>query len=533
MRAEKLRRAAKRSLAEFVRQGWPILEPSTPYIHNWHIDVICQHLEAISRGAGTPDGIKRLLVNIPPGHMKSLIINVFWPAWTWLERPWWRAIFTSYDSALVVRDSVKCRDLITSHWYQGFGLKWKLKADQNEKSYYFNTENGFRISLTVGGASTGHRGDVVVVDDPISAINATNPLQRAAVISWWDKAMSSRLNNLAHGAFVIIMQRLHEQDLSGHVLANVGTEHAEGGYDHVCLPSEYDGKNRHATSIGWTDPRTQVGELLFPKLFPRPVIEQAKKTLLSDYSGQHQQDPVPADGNVFKPCWWRYWAPRDMPELAQQPIRVKVDDEYYECPVEILPWTLEEMRQTPGLFTLSAQSWDMTFGSKSKAASKVVGQLWGSIGARHYLLDQDRGLYDMPESIVQVQQMTARWPHVAGKLIEAKANGPAFMQTMRGKIGGMLPAMPHGGKELRARAITPLVAAGDVFLPHPKVYAWVGGLQIRLAAFPAADTDEIDTLSQYLQYANANVAKPSANRGAAQVGPGDVLGDDGEFDDPY
>ncbi len=532
VRAEKARRRARRSLKEFVVQAWHVLEPAVDYVDNWHVDVICQHLEAVSRNAYTPEGIKRLLINIPPGHMKSLIVNVFWPAWVWLTNPAWKAIFTTYDASLGSRDSVKCRDLITSSWYQTFKPDWKLKPDQNEKTYYFNTKGGFRITLTVGGANTGFRGDAVVVDDPISALNAKSPIARAAVIEWYRKAMSSRLNNLAHGAFVVIMQRLHEQDLSGDILAVNGANHALGGYDHLCLPSEFDGRPRPATSLGWKDPRTTVGELLFPTLFPRSVIEQAKLNLLNDYSGQHQQDPVPADGNIFKPRWWRFWTPSDRPELAQQPPLVNVDGEVFECPVEILPWTIEEVRAMPDPFTVSAHSWDMTFGSDSKAASKVVGQLWGSLGSKHYLLDQMRDRWDFPGSLQAVADLTARWPHINGKLIEAKANGPAVMQTIRGKIGGLLPVMPYGSKPARANAVAPLAAGGDVFLPHPALYPWVQNLLKNLAAFPAGDSDEIDTLSQYLQYASARVqSSAQQNYGAAAViSPGSFLPD---MDDPY
>lgn len=536
IRAEKRKRAALKHLKEFVQQGWHVLEPATPYIHNWHIDVICDHLEAVSRNAYTPEGIKRLLINIPPGHMKSLIVNVFWPAWTWLQNPNWKAIFTTYDSGLGSRDSVKCRDLITSQWYQEtFKPAWKLKPDQNEKTYYFNTLGGFRITLTVAGGNTGYRGDAVVVDDPISAMNAKSPTARAAVIEWYRKAMSSRLNNLAHGAFVVIMQRLHEQDLAGDIIDTNGTDpNVAGGYNHICLPSEYDGLERHPTSLGWSDPRTELGELLFPELFPRPVIEQAKKDLLNDYSGQHQQTPVPADGNIFKPRWLRYWIPRDRADLLGKPVTVQVDNEFFECPVVMLPHTLEELREQPNLFDFVAQSWDMTFGSKKKTASKVVGQVWATKGADHYLLDEDRDKYDLPETLNAVERMTRRWPHVIGKLIEDKAFGAAVRQTLVNSISGMLAVLPYGDKEFRASAIAPLHAAGNVYLPHPALFPWVSGLQIRLAAFPAADTDEIDTMSQYLQWASAQIqSRVGGASGGAVVGPGDVLNDDGEFYDDY
>jgi len=468
---------------------------------NWHIDVICLHLEAVTKGIATEEGIKRLLINVPPGHMKSLIINVFWPAWVWLRRPSWRALFLSYDSAVGVRDSVKCRDLITSDWYQmTFQPKWGLKPDQNEKSYYFNTERGFRLFLTVGGANTGHRGDAIVVDDPINALDASNPKARQAVITWWDQAMSSRLNNQAHGVYLIIMQRLNTEDLAGHVLKRDGDVHADGGYDHVSLPSLYEpAKAKHPTSIGWKDPRTEQGELLFPSLFPRKVLDQARKRLGSaGFSGQHQQDPVPTDGNTFKPWWWRYWIPSDRRDLLEFPVRVRQDDELVECFIRVLPYTMEEIRNDPKIFSRSEQSWDMAF-KDNKTSSYVVGQVWGSIGSDHFLLDQVRDKLDLPGSIKAVENLSARWPQVAGKAIEDKANGPAVMQMLRGKLSGLLPVMPYGSKEARASAVAPLVEAGDVYLPHPGLYAFVDPLQTRLTAFPNSDKDEVDTLTQYLQ----------------------------------
>lgn len=503
IRAEK----ARRKLKTFIQMGWHVLEPDTPFADNWHIDVLCAHLEAVAAGIGTPEGIKRLLINVPPGHMKSLIVNVFWPAWVWLRRPGWRALFLSYDSAVGVRDSVKCRDLITSDWYQStFRPEWGLKPDQNEKSYYFNTARGFRLFLTVGGANTGHRGDAIVVDDPISALDAENPKSRQAVIDWWDKAMGSRLNNLEHGAFVVIMQRLHVEDLSGHILAQSGTDHATGGYDHVCLPSEYDpGLTGPPTSIGWTDPRRAPGELLFPGLFPKSALLTARKKLGSaGYSGQHQQTPVPAEGNIFKPWWWRYWIPKDRLDLLQQPIRVKRDEELLTLPIRVLPYTLDELRTLPPgeFFSELAQSWDMAF-KDTGASSFVVGQVWGSAGADSFLLDQVRDKWDLPATITQLLNLTARWPHVTGKLIEDKANGPAAMQMLRGRVGGMLPVLPYASKEARATGITPLIEGGNVYLPHPALFGWVDALQTNLTAFPNGLKDEIDVMTQYLQRADA------------------------------
>lgn len=285
---------ARRSLAEFVRQAWHVVEPGLDLAWNWHIDAICQHLEAVTDGR-----IKRLLINVPPGHMKSLIVSVFWPAWVWLKRPEWRGLFSSYAMDLAIRDSGRCRDLVMSDWYRDtFNPGWELKGNQNTKTLFENTQNGSRFSLSVGSKATGFRGNCVVCDDPLNAKEQDSAAARKEAITWWDRTMSSRLNDMRSGTRVIIMQRLHVEDLSGHVLER-------GGYDHLCLPSEFDPERRKTTSIGWTDPRTEPGELLFPELFPQEVLDTARTELGElDFAGQHQQTPFPVGGAMFKREWF-------------------------------------------------------------------------------------------------------------------------------------------------------------------------------------------------------------------------------------
>lgn len=278
-----------------MRQAWHVVEPGTPLAWNWHIDAICQHLEAVSDGR-----MPRLLINIPPGHMKSLIVSVFWPAWTWLRRPAWKALFSSYALDLALRDSVRCRDLVTSEWYRDiFRPGWGLKTDQNAKSLFENTAGGFRFSMSVGSRATGFRGDCIVCDDPLNAKEQDSEVARKECLTWWDRVMPSRLNDLRKGSKVIIMQRLHEEDLSGHLLE-------QGGYDHLCLPSEFEPERRSTTSIGWTDPRTEPGELLFPEMFPRQVLDHLRMVELKevDYAGQYQQRPFPAGGGMFRREWF-------------------------------------------------------------------------------------------------------------------------------------------------------------------------------------------------------------------------------------
>lgn len=287
-----------RSMSEFIKGAWHVVEPATPYIHGWHVDAICEHLEAVSRGE-----IKNLIINIPPRHAKSTIVSVMWPAWEWIAHPHIRWLFSSYSEHLSKRDNLKCRRLILSKWYQSrWGHIYKIVKDQNQKIRFENDKTGYRVATSVGGSATGEGGDRVVVDDPIKASDARSDAIRSAANEWWDQTMSTRLNNMDTGARVIIMQRLHEDDLTGHVLEAMaaGGEH----YEHLCLPAEYEPTN-YVTSIGWKDPRTKAGELLWPQRFNREWVDNLKVTLGSyGAAGQLQQRPAPEGGGIFQREWF-------------------------------------------------------------------------------------------------------------------------------------------------------------------------------------------------------------------------------------
>mgnify|MGYP000011037049 CR=1 FL=1 len=283
------REYCERSLSGFIRQSWPVLEPATPYVHGAHIDAICEHLAAVDRGE-----IRNLLINIPPRCMKSMLIAVMWPAWRWAHHPSTRWLFASYAQQLSVRDSLKMRRLIQSPWYQRlWGDRFALTDDQNAKMRFENDATGYRIATATGATATGEGGDLVVVDDPHSAQGASSEAQRESTLVWWDETMSTRLNDPKTGAKVIVMQRLHERDLSGHVLE-------QGGYEHLCLPLEYEPDRHCHTGIGWEDWRQEAGELLWPERIG-PEEREAKQRELGDYgyAGQFQQRPAPRGGGMF------------------------------------------------------------------------------------------------------------------------------------------------------------------------------------------------------------------------------------------
>jgi predicted phage terminase large subunit-like protein len=279
-----------RSFHEFVKLAWPVIEPGTPYVDNWHMEAICEHLEAVTRG-----DITRLLINVPPGTSKSSLVSVFWPAWEWGPKGMshLRTVGASHDQGLAVRDSMKMRRLITSDWYQE---RWgvELTGDQNQKTYFENKQTGFRQAAAVA-SMTGRRGDRVIWDDPHSVEAALSDAHRETALRVFQETLPTRLNSPEHSAIVVIMQRLHENDVSGYILAN------DLGYEHLCLPMEFEPDRKCVTSIGFEDPRTEEGELLFEARFPRHVVERDKK-ILGEFAtaGQFQQRPAPRSGGFFK-----------------------------------------------------------------------------------------------------------------------------------------------------------------------------------------------------------------------------------------
>lgn len=446
---------ARRRLSEFVRQAWPVVEPATPYHHNWHIDAVCEHLEAVSHGQ-----IRRLVISVPPGHMKSLTVSVFWPAWQWVSRPAWRSLFTSYAHELSVRDSLRCRTVIESEWYQEtFAPSWKLASDQNRRDVFENSEMGFRFSTSVGARVTGYRGDAVICDDPSNVVDIYSKAHREEVVRWWDKAMSSRLNDMRTGTKVVIMQRLHQGDLTGHLLD-------QGGWEHLCLPTEFEPKRRASTSIGWHDPRKQEGELLFPEMFPAATIAQAKRDLGSDgFAGQHQQLPSPAEGALLKRSWFnRRWRKKGEPDIEGL-----------------------ETRLLPEKFDRVIMVLDATFKKTDDSDFVCLGVI-GKAGPDKYLLDLAWDRLSFTDTLRVFVDMAATWPGAREKIVEDKANGTAVIEVLKKKIPGIIPVEPVGGKEARIAAASPEIEAGNVWLPA--FAPWTGRFIEECIGFPKATHDD-------------------------------------------
>jgi predicted phage terminase large subunit-like protein len=306
---------AEKSLRHFMRQGWSSIEPAQ-FVSGWHLDAIADHLQAVAERK-----IARLIINIPPRHMKSLGTGVFFPPFVWAQDPdpeetghgmavrpgtWMgpgvRFLFTSYNQGLSERDNVKARRLMDSAWFRGnWGDRVNFASDQNTKRRYENTRGGARFASSTTGGVLGDGGDIIVVDDPHNVMEVESEGQRDQVIQWWTEVLPTRLNDPKTGALIVIMQRLHEKDLTGHILAR------EIGWDHLCLPARYEPDHPHPvrSSIGFTDPRTKAGELLWPDRFDEKSLSELSIKLGSyGNAGQLQQRPAPREGGFFSKRWF-------------------------------------------------------------------------------------------------------------------------------------------------------------------------------------------------------------------------------------
>jgi len=586
---------AIQSLSKFIKFCWHIVEPGTPYVHGWHIDAICDHLEAVTHGE-----IRNLLINIPPRHAKSLLTSVFWPMWEWLRWPNRKFLCASYAMNLSIRDSLKCRRLITSPFFKAYyGHLFTLTKDQHAKTRFDNNHYGYRLATSVDGMGTGEGGDRILCldynikinlkmgslpigyivdnrisaecysynqtknigeyrqiinwyesetntiielvidekrkksiiltpdhpvyiigsgyvkaeniqanqllrssdnkqitiekviiknekrkmynievehnhnyfandilvhncDDPHSTSQAESELKRENCLTWWSETMSTRLNNPATGAKVIVMQRQHHKDLSGYVLAR-------GGYEHLCLPAEYEG-NKKTTVIGFSDPRTEDNELLWPERIPRKELEEIKRDLGSyAIAGQLQQRPSPREGGIIKRHWFQFF------KLLKNPNG---------------SISLSE-------FDYIIQSLDTAF-KDGQENDFSVNTTWGVKRNGYYLISRWKGKVEFPE-LERVTISQASQFNPSQILIEDKASGQSLIQSIRKKY----PKLPikavkvDRDKIARLHSVSGFFESGLVFLPENE--HWVEDYIETMINFPAADyDDDVDSTTQAL-----------------------------------
>lgn len=452
---ELLRRGAERSLSSYVRQAWPIIEPSTPMLPNWHIDLICEYLEAVTAGE-----IRRLCINIPPRMSKSLLVSVLWPTWEWIRHPSMRWLFASYSGVLSVMHSKFRRDVIESPWYQArWGDRVQLAGDQNQKTEYQNTATGRMVATSVTGTATGKGGNRIVIDDPQNPVQIESEAERDAAIEFYAGTLSTRLDDKKTGAIVLIMQRLHEMDLTGHIMRT------EKDWTHLMIPM------RAESPETWRFPRSArvearaEGALLCPARYDEG--EDARQAVVMGsyrYAGQMQQRPVPAGGGVF----------------------VRKHVQFYRIP--------------PETFEAKVQAWDLAF-KDLKTSDRVAGSVWGKRGSNMYLLDAVSDQMGVLASANAIKALAAKHPDAHAKLIEDAANGPAVCEILRQQVPGLILVPTGGGKIARAYAAQPYWEAGNVWLPDPEIAPWVNDWVEEIVHFPKwAHDDRVDSMTHAINY---------------------------------
>lgn len=501
-----------RGFKRFVIEAWPKIDPA-PLIWNWHLDAMCEHLQAVAEGR-----IKKLIINIPPGHAKSMIVSVLFPAWLWAREPWRRLLTTSYDRALAMRDADKSRTLIKHPWYQdrfSFDLRtqpdketgererWTLSDTQDAKSFYGNSALGFRIAFQVG-TGTGQRGDGAIYDDLLRADDADSDTMLDAAYKWKTETMSSRFNDQANAWEIVVAQRLHSNDPPGRLLAEAPAE-----WVHLCLMSEFEDTTtaewpckcvsckaghtfakpsppEHLDALDrdvavarqawldaapmlpfWRDPRRESGDvLLFKAKFPQAVLDAAKKPGTGmgaiAFAGQHQQRPMPKGGGTIKRAWlgkrWHYPGASVLGEAANI------------IGLERRPYNPRD-RRTPGRTRIIVT--DCAFKEEEDNDRVAIGLL-DCVGPDAYLIDMTWGNMGLPETITAIMDLRQKWMPYGMPTricIEDRANGPAVISTMKKRVPGIFAVEPIGGKDVRIKAASDFMHSGNVWLPedHPQV----------------------------------------------------------------
>jgi predicted phage terminase large subunit-like protein len=424
------------------------------------VDALAEHLQAVAEGQ-----IRNLAIAIPPGCAKSLTAAVQFPAWCWISDPGLKFLFASYSAALSVRDSVRCRRLVTSPWFQErWADKFQLAPDQSEKSKFENTRSGSRTATSVGGVGTGVRCDVCLIDDLMSVSQADSEHERESALDWFFSTLPSRLNDQKTGRTVVIGQRLHQGDVIGEIVRR-GL-----GYEILSLPAQFDSRNRSVTCL-WQDPRTEDGQLLWPDKLGEPELDRLRKQLGSSrFNAQYNQSPSSAGGKIWKREWIRTYSKAELP--------VKFDK--------------------------VVLSLDAAF-KDSRDSDFVALQAWGVVGEDKYLLDRFHQQVDFLGTLTATQAMAARWPGYNAVLVEDKANGSAILSTLRGKIRGLISISPSESKIARAMSAQPQFEAGQICVPHEQDAPWISEVINEWCGFPnAKHDDETDCTSQVLNWLRKN-----------------------------
>lgn len=459
----------------FSKAAWPIVEKSRSFSQNWHHEIICRHLEAVLDGK-----IRNLIINVPPRSTKSTLTSIMLPAFAWAKKPALKFLFASFKESLALLHSQYCRDIFESAWYRERWPKVKIRLDKDSQQMFANVETGYRAAVSVGASPTGIGGDILVIDDAHALSDTFGEADREAAVRWWDTTMASRLNDRLTGARIVIGQRVHEADLTGHLLK-------QGGWTHVRIPAEYEPTKTYSSPIGANDPRKEQGELLWPDRFPKSVQEEIKRENGSfAYSSQQQQDPAPGEAGVFHRKYFRYFS---------------IEGDTY-----VFTGTDGAMKRVPKGACSHFQSFDTATKLRDFNDYTVSGTF--AITPEHQLLVVDivRVRVPVPMLFPFTVEMRAKHPSILYQYVEDKSSGqgliqegersafPFFNLAQRLKDLNIPAAIISGDKMQRSTSVAILYEAGKVY--HLSGASWLPDFESEILHFPTGSfDDQVDVLS--------------------------------------
>lgn len=455
----------RKSFFAFFMKAWSEVEPNYVFQNNWHIGLMSEYAHEIKERR-----IKKLVINIPPRYLKSMVWNICFPSWIWTTHPGHRFITSSYSEKLSLSLSFKRRQLIESAWFQKtWGLRVNLLRDQNQKGFYQNKARGFMFSTSTGGTVTGEGCDTMIIDDPIKPMDALSEVAREKAIDFWKNTLSSRFNDLQKSAVVLVMQRLHEKDLTGHFKE-------VGGCTELVIPNEAVQKITYVYPRSGKIKSYEVGEVLQPTRESKEDLERIRTKVIGsyNYAAQRLQSPAPLEGGLVKHNWLKFY------NVFPQSEKITI-------------------------------SIDCSF-KKTDTSDFVAIHAYGNVGPNFYLLRRRKKKMGFIETIEEIEFFIEMFPNYFEILVEDKANGSAVIDTLKRKFTRVIAINPKDSKVSRLNSCSPVIEGGALFLPTEKLDPSINDFIYELTTFPnAANDDEVDALTQFLNRAQNSVVASLAS----------------------
>src|SRR5947208_278632 len=457
----------RQDFGTFAARCFHDLNPQTELARSWHLDVIAAKLTAVRQGT-----IRRLIINLPPRHLKSRMASPAFPAWCLGHDPSAQILCVSYAQDLADKLARDCRSTTISPWYQRI-FPTRLAPQRQAVQEFITTRQGYRLATSTGGVLTGRGADLILIDDPLKPEEALSRARREATNEWYANTLYSRLNDKCSGAIVIIMQRLHEDDLVGHVLG-------QEPWEVVCFPAIAEAEEVHEIATIWGPRRftRRRGDALHPERESLATLEHIRRTIGEyNFAGQYQQAPAPLGGGLVKAAWFKRYAENERPERFERIV----------------------------------QSWD-TANKATELSDFSVCTTWGMRDKNLYLLGVLRRRLEYPALKRAVREQR---DHFGANvvLIEDKASGTQLIQELIADGCYVVTRyQPTTDKIMRLHAQTGMIENGFVHIPETA--PWLAEYLHEMTVFPnGKHDDQVDSTAQFLDWCN----KPMPCQGSFEL----------------